>query len=94
MLKQIVTAATLAISLVAFGVIPASAADEVIVEETTVTERSTYVEREAVDDGDLDGPRVYGWASERPLDCGAYHYWDGEDCVDARSVPPDTGPKW
>jgi hypothetical protein len=25
----------------------------------------------------------------RPADCGVYHYWNGERCVDARVVPPD-----
>ena len=24
----------------------------------------------------------------RPADCGAYRYWDGAGCVDARDVPP------
>jgi hypothetical protein len=34
-----------------------------------------------------DGTAVYGWSS-RYRDCGAYHYWDGESCVDARDTPP------
>lgn len=31
---------------------------------------------------------VMGWVSFRPDDCGVYHYWNGEDCIDARDVPP------
>lgn len=38
--------------------------------------------------------RVYGWQTERPLDCGEFHYWNGEQCIDARNVAPDTGPKF
>jgi hypothetical protein len=25
----------------------------------------------------------------RPANCGQYHYWNGERCIDARVVPPD-----
>lgn len=34
-----------------------------------------------------EGPAVYGW-SYRPANCGVFHYWNGDECVDARSVPP------
>jgi hypothetical protein len=34
-----------------------------------------------------EGPAVYGW-SFRPANCGVFHYWNGEECVDARAVPP------
>jgi hypothetical protein len=60
--------------------LPASAAEYVVEDDDAVI--STQ-----------DNSRVYGWTSERPLDCGAYHYWDGEECVDARATPPDIGPK-
>ena len=33
------------------------------------------------------GPAVYGW-SFRPANCGVFHYWNGDECVDARAVPP------
>ncbi|HKZ97483.1 MAG TPA: hypothetical protein VJ045_10940 [Hyphomicrobiaceae bacterium] len=33
-------------------------------------------------------PPVYGWVYERPLNCGTYHYWDGDRCLDARWYPP------
>jgi hypothetical protein len=26
----------------------------------------------------------------RPRNCGEFHYWNGERCVDARFVPPDV----
>jgi hypothetical protein len=76
--KMIVGAAFL--SAVAFAALPAAAAEYVVEEDEAVI--STQ-----------DDTRVYGWTSERPLDCGAYHYWDGEGCVDARAIPPDIGPK-
>lgn len=76
--KMIVSAAFL--SAAAFAPLPASAAEYIVEEDDAVI--STQ-----------DNSRVYGWTSERPLDCGAYHYWDGEECVDARAIPPDTGPK-
>lgn len=41
-----------------------------------------------------DPVRVYGWSAERPLDCGEFHYWNGAECIDAREVAPDTGPKY
>jgi hypothetical protein len=34
-----------------------------------------------------EGPAVYGW-SFRPANCGVFHYWNGDACVDARFVPP------
>jgi hypothetical protein len=76
--KIIVSAAFLAAAT--FAVLPAAAAEYVVEDDDTVI--STQ-----------DNSRVYGWTSERPLDCGAYHYWDGEECVDARAIPPDIGPK-
>jgi hypothetical protein len=76
--KIIVSAAFLAAATFA---LPASAAPEYVIDDDD-TVNSTQ-----------DDTRVYGWTSERPLDCGAYHYWDGEECVDARAVPPDIGPK-
>ena len=40
-------------------------------------------------------PPAYEWLPPpRPVDCGEYHYWNGEYCVDARSVPPYVGPRW
>jgi hypothetical protein len=33
------------------------------------------------------GPAVYGW-SFRPANCGVFYYWNGDECVDARAVPP------
>ena len=27
----------------------------------------------------------------RPANCGVYRYWDGNECVDARDVPPPLG---
>lgn len=32
-------------------------------------------------------PGVYV-GSFRPANCGTFHYWDGEGCVDARVAPP------
>jgi hypothetical protein len=37
-----------------------------------------------------DPSRVYGWMAIRPLDCGTFHYWNGERCADARYDPPAT----
>lgn len=34
-----------------------------------------------------EGPAVYGW-SYRPANCGVFHYWNGDECIDARAVPP------
>jgi hypothetical protein len=36
----------------------------------------------------VDRPAVYGWSALRPADCGTFHYWNGERCVDARTEPP------
>jgi hypothetical protein len=33
-----------------------------------------------------EGPAVYGW-SFRPANCGVFHYWNEDECVDARAVP-------
>lgn len=30
----------------------------------------------------------YDVVEDRPPDCGRFYYWDGDDCVDARVVPP------
>lgn len=38
--------------------------------------------------------RVYGWVAVRPESCGEFKYWDGTSCLDARVVPPDTGPRF
>jgi hypothetical protein len=35
-----------------------------------------------------EGPAVYGWAF-RPPNCGVFHYSNGDECVDARVVPPE-----
>jgi hypothetical protein len=46
-----------------------------------------------------NGAAGYGWryraggyqvgpAADGVNDCGVYHYWNGEQCVDARDVPP------
>ena len=78
MINKMIGAALL--SAATFTALPASAAEYVVEDDDAVI--STQ-----------DHRRVYGWTSERPLDCGAYHYWDGEDCVDARAIPPDIGPK-
>ncbi len=44
------------------------------------------------------GPAVYGWsyrargevlpATNSWNGCGVYHYWNGEQCVDARDIAP------
>lgn len=34
-----------------------------------------------------EGPGVYV-GSYRPENCGVFHYWDGEQCADAREAPP------
>ncbi len=42
-------------------------------------------------------PPVYGWAfapPPAPSSCGAYRYWNGERCADARDEPPYIGPRW
>lgn len=83
-------------AVLAAGAVPAAAQETVIVDEDDIVVRERVIEPDDddfADDDDRYGPRVYGWADERPLDCGAYHYWDGEDCVDARHIPPDTGYK-
>lgn len=87
MLKQIIAS----VAFMSVGALGAGAAfaDEYVVENS----EGVVVESDDSHVVTHDGRRVYGWTSERPLDCGAYHYWDGEDCVDARAVPPDTGPK-
>lgn len=28
-----------------------------------------------------EGPAVYGW-SFRPPNCGVFHYWNGDECID------------
>ncbi len=94
MLKKIMIAA-LSSATLALGAAGAQAQDAVIVDDEEVVVQERVVEPDddvIVDDGE-PGPRVYGWVAERPLDCGAYHYWDGSDCIDARAVPPDTGYK-
>ena len=78
--KTIIGAVFLAVA--SFGTLPANAADYVVDDDDAIVATE-----------EQDDTRVYGWASERPLDCGAYHYWDGEACADARVTPPDTGPK-
>ena len=71
----------------------ASAAEEVIVEEhpyatTRVYRDSDYRYRDSGRYVETrEGPVVYGW-SFRPPNCGVFHYWNGEECVDAREVPP------
>jgi hypothetical protein len=35
-----------------------------------------------------EAPAVYGWTYRIP-DCGVYHYWNGDTCVDARDTPPN-----
>jgi len=66
------------------------AADRVYVQDDGYAVRDRERTRVIVPD---EGPRVYGWTSERPLDCGAFHYWNGVECLDARDTPPDVGPK-
>jgi hypothetical protein len=36
-----------------------------------------------------EAQRPVGVIPIRPANCGQYHYWNGERCVDARVVPPD-----
>lgn len=67
--------------------------------EVIVHEQDAYAPARVYRDGDYrlaprdrltvrtDGPAVYGW-SFRPANCGVFHYWDGDECVDARAVPP------
>ena len=92
-MQKIMIAAATALTL-AGTALAARAADTIITddgEEIVLRERT--VDTDAVIVDEPSRARVYGWTSERPLDCGAFHYWDGEGCVDARRVPPDTGPK-
>ena len=47
-----------------------------------------------------NGIAVYGWVYRGPTggrataygsrSCGAYHYWDGDACADARQNPPNS----
>jgi hypothetical protein len=95
MLKKIMISA-LGGAAIALGAAGAQAQDGVIVDDDGLVVHERIVEPDddvIVDDDDAPGPQVYGWVADRPLDCGAYHYWDGADCVDARAVPPDTGYK-
>lgn len=67
--------------------------------EVVVHEHNAYAQARVYRDGDYrlaprdrltvhtDGPVVYGW-SFRPANCGVFHYWNGDECVDARTVPP------
>jgi hypothetical protein len=32
-------------------------------------------------------PAVYGWSAVRPVDCGAFSFWDGQRCVDTKTDP-------
>ena len=92
-MPKIMIAAATAI-LLAGTAFAAQAADTVITddgEEIVVRERTVDTDDVIIDEPSRTS--VYGWTSERPLDCGAFYYWDGEACVDARRVPPDTGPK-
>jgi hypothetical protein len=78
--------------IVSFGMAGVSQAAEVVVHE-----RAAYPTAPVADHGpyrsapavsvETEGPVVYGW-SYRPPDCGVYHYWNGDECVDARVVPP------
>ncbi len=59
---------------------------------------ATAQEAYVVEDGDVFeapepydqpvGPRVYGWTSAPPSDCGTFKYWNGVYCADARFEPP------
>ena len=84
-------ASTLVLLCGATGI--ASAAEEVIVEAhpyatTRVYRESDYRYRDSSRYVETrEGPVVYGW-SFRPPNCGVFHDWNGEECVDAREVPP------
>ena len=102
MLRSIAgTAAAAAISLAA--ITGAATAQEVIVEESYMAydgypggyydpmpEASITVEAAPI----APSTRVYGWVAARPESCGEFRYWNGTRCLDARVVPPDTGPEF
>ncbi len=62
----------------------ASAQDAVIENDSALADDGTVVVDRPV------APRVYGLTALRPIDCGTFHYWNGERCADARYDPPVT----
>lgn len=57
----------------------------------TPTRRAAPAPAATVEHRETVQPRVMGWVSFRPADCGVYRYWNGERCLDAREVPPTLG---
>ena len=68
------------------------AADDEIAPRHWVASRTNYVSPAARHY--RYGPASYGWRYRAGDDqaswtgCGVYRYWNGEQCVDARDVPP------
>lgn len=69
---------------------PAYFADQDVMPE----ERPVPIAPPAVILAPAEGPAIFGWHALRPLSCGEYRYWNGIECLDARDVPPDIGPRW
>ena len=65
-----------------------AAADAYIDADGRYVETPSFYAAEPAERTTLVGPRVYGWTSLPPDDCGTFKYWNGEDCVDARFEPP------
>ncbi len=61
----------------------ASAQDAVIENDAALADDDTVIV-------DQPAARVYGYTAIRPIDCGTFHYWNGERCADARYDPPAT----
>jgi hypothetical protein len=75
-------------SLAVLGCASIAHAQDVIIEgDATIVEQAPADETVVVPDGG-PGPRVYGYWTMRPADCGTFRYWNGERCADARDEPP------
>jgi hypothetical protein len=61
---------------------------------TVASAQDVFTDNEAAlaDDGTVivnqPAPLVYGYTTIRPIDCGTFHYWNGERSADARFDPP------
>lgn len=80
---------TVAVAFFAVAAMPglAAAQDAYVVDDDDVYVESPEVYAEP---GVVVGPRVYGWTTLRPANCGTFKYWNGEYCADARFDPPDS----
>ncbi len=65
-------------------------ADGVVVDDGYVAAAATDDEADDAAIETAPATRVYGFSYGRPLNCGTYMFWDGDNCVDARLVTPES----